>query len=70
MVVLAVMSVHAAQSSWSKGSSMETTGNSLIQPWYRAANWLGSKYVEGSDWGFLKSRSYLPCLEYGKLKLG
>ena len=63
MLVLAVNAVHAAQSSWSKGSSIETTGKSFTNWWYSSANFSCSINVVGSGVGFLKSKSYFPSLQ-------
>lgn len=62
MLLLLVKCDHASQSSWSKGSSIETMGYFSMYPRYRSASSLPEIHLVGSELGFLKSRSYLPSL--------
>merc|ERR1719431_190460 len=56
--VLAVMWLQLAQSSWSKGSSMEVMGNSLQKSRYIWQSFFPSIFWEPSLLSVLKSRSY------------
>merc|ERR1712212_363838 len=55
--VLPVMWVQLAQSSWSKGSSMEVMGNSLQKSRYIWQSFLPSTFCDPSLCSVLKSRS-------------
>merc|ERR1719431_463091 len=58
ILVLAVMWLQLAQSSWSKGSSMEVMGNSLQKSRYIWQSFFPSIFWEPSLLSVLKSRSY------------
>ena len=60
MEVAPVSLVQPSQSSWSKASSMETTGNFSMKPWYISQSLSLVIQSSGFDSGFLKSKSYLP----------
>lgn len=63
MFVAAVIEAQAFQSSWSKGSSIDTIGKSLINSSYKACNFSGLNHLLLSELGFLKSKSYCPKLK-------
>lgn len=66
MSVEPVKAVHAAQWSWSNGSSIETIGYSLINSLYKSvkASVETIKLLSLVSDLFLKSKSYFPSLEY------
>lgn len=71
-LVFEVIAVQASQSSWSKGSSIDTMGKPLMNSWYKSKSFSDASHLDLSDFGFLKSKSYLPIntLSFNKKNVG